>query len=522
MKRRDFFKRVAPFIALPLAIGGSPVRALSRAVAPGGFYEQLAHSDKVLVIVQLNGGNDGINTVIARDQYSAYMSLRSNIALPEASVLPLSDATGLHPAMTGLKSLYDDGKLAVIQGVGYPSPNFSHFRATDIWNSASNSNEVLQSGWLGRYLESEYDDYPAGYPNAAMPDPLAIQIGSVVSLALQGTEVGLALAIQNPDTFYSLVSGTDITNFDTPPSTHYGELLSFTRQVQLESAAYAGQIKAASDRVRNRFTYPASNSLGDQLRTVARLIAGGLKTKIYVVTIGGFDTHADQVVSSDHTIGAHAVLLQRLADAINAFQSDLRMYGIEDRVVGMTFSEFGRRAASNGSLGTDHGTSAPMFVFGSNVQPGIVGANPNLSDLTSGNLKLQIDFRQVYASIMTGWFGINKTDTDYVMKRNFAYLPLFSTARSLSMEVMKRHTLLRGQSYTYQLNTVAGDNTAAAAIINVVDEVATPVGQHIVTAGSDGIASYTTVVPADKPAGKYRIYFGLPEGYVTFVEVEVP
>ncbi len=521
MKRRDFFKRATPFIALPLAMGGAPVRALSRALAPAGFYEQLAHSDKVLVIIQLSGGNDGINTVIARDQYSAYMNLRSNIALPEASVLPLNDATGLHPAMTGLKELYDDGKLAVVQGVGYPSPNFSHFRATDIWNSASNSNETIQSGWLGRYLQSEYDDYPAGYPNASMPDPLAIQIGSVVSLALQGTEQGMALAIQNPNTFYNLVSGTDITNFDTPPSTHFGELLSFTRQVQLESAAYAGQIKAASDRVKNRFTYPASNSLGDQLKTVARLIAGGLKTKIYVVSIGGFDTHADQVVASDHKIGSHAVLLQRLADAINAFQNDLRMYGIEDRVVGMTFSEFGRRAASNGSLGTDHGTSAPMFVFGKHVAAGVVGANPNLSDLSSGNLKLQIDFRQVYSSIMTGWFGIGQADTDFVMNRSFAYLPLFSTAQSLSMEVMKRHTLARGQSYTYQISTLAEDNTAAAALVNVVDEVATPVSQQVIIAGEDGIASYTTVVPMDKPAGKYKIYFGLPDGFYTFVEVEV-
>lgn len=521
MKRRQFLQRVSPFIALPLVMGGSSVRALVRPFVPD-IYTQLAQSDRVLVIVQMGGGNDGINTVLARDQYSAYMNLRSNIAIPEQSVLPLTDATGLHPAMTGLKELYDDGKLAVIQGVSYPSPNFSHFRATDIWNSASNSNEVLHDGWLGRFLEGEYDGYPAGYPNTSMPDPLAIQIGSVVSFALQGSEHGMALAIQNPNTFYSMVNGTDTSNFDTPPDTRFGELLAYTRQVQLESEAYAGRIKTASDRAPNRYTYPASNSLASQLQTVARLIAGGLQTRIYVVSIGGFDTHADQVVASDHTIGTHATLLKRLADAISAFQSDLRMYGVEDKVVGMTFSEFGRRAASNGSLGTDHGTSAPMFVFGKHVQPGVVGANPNLSDLSGGNLKMQIDFRRVYSSIMTGWFGIGQTAMNEVMKRDFAYLPLFSTAQSLSMEVVQRHTLTRGQSYTYQMTALDESEAGTEAIITVIDEVASPAQQQVVTAGINGTVTYTVTVPPDKPAGRYAVRFGLPSGYFTVIEVEVP
>lgn len=520
MKRRQFLRRLSPFIALPLVLNGSPVRAVARPFLSSEFYAQLARTDRVLVIVQMGGGNDGINTVISRDQYSAYMNLRSNVAIPEQAVLPLNDNTGLHPAMTGLKGLYDDGKLAVVQGVGYPSPNFSHFRATDIWNSASNSNEVLSEGWMGRFLEQEYDDYPTGYPNEIMPDPLAIQIGSVATFALQGSEQGLGLAIQDPNTFYSMVSGTDTTNFDPPPTTHFGELLAYTRQVQLESAAYAGRIKAASDRAANRYSY-ASDSLSNQLKTVARLIAGGLKTRIYVVSIGGFDTHADQVVASDHTLGAHATLLKRLSDAIYSFQSDLRMYGIEEKVMGLTFSEFGRRAASNGSLGTDHGTAAPMFLFGKNISPGIVGNNPNLSDLTGNNLKMQIDFRQVYSSVMSGWFGIGQDAMNYVMKREFSFLPLFSTAQSLAMEVVKRHTLARGQSFTYQIRAFADDNTGTGAVINVIDELASPVAQQVLTADDEGNVTYTATVPANKPAGRYAISFGLPNGFFTLVEVEV-
>lgn len=520
MKRRQFLQRVSPFIALPLVMGGAPIRAAARPFLSSDFYTQLARTDRVLVIVQMGGGNDGINTVLSRDQYSAYMNLRSNIAIPEEAVLPLTDETGLHPSMTGLKSLYDDGKLAVLQGVGYPSPNFSHFRATDIWNSASNSNEVLSEGWIGRFLEREYTDYPTGYPNELMPDPLAIQIGSIVTFALQGSEQGMGLAIQDPNTFYSMVSGTDTTNFDPPPATNFGELLAYTRQVQLESAAYAGRIKAASDRAPNRYGY-ATDSLARQLQTVARLIAGGLQTRIYVVSIGGFDTHADQVLASDHTRGAHATLLQRLSDALYSFQSDLRMYGIEDKVIGMTFSEFGRRAASNGSRGTDHGTAAPMFLFGKNVSPGVVGNNPNLSDLTGNNLKMQLDFRQVYTSVMSGWFGIGQDAMNYVMKRDFTCLPLFSTAQSLAMEVVQRNVVARGQSFTYQIRAVDEGNTGTEALIRVVDELATPVAQQMLTADSEGNVVYTATVPVDKPTGVYTISFGLPNGFFTLVEVEV-
>ena len=208
MKRRDFFLKAAPIVTLPALINGFSFRAF----AGSPMMQALSNSvltDHVLVLIQLNGGNDGLNMVIPLDQYSNLSTARANILIPDTQVLPLSGitGTGLHPAMTGMQQLYDDGKLNIVQGVGYPSPNYSHFRATDIWLTASDSNQVLDSGWTGRYLNYEYPNFPTGYPNATMPDPLAIQIGSSVSLALQGPAASMGMAISDPTSFYNLING---------------------------------------------------------------------------------------------------------------------------------------------------------------------------------------------------------------------------------------------------------------------------------------------------------------------------
>jgi uncharacterized protein (DUF1501 family) len=349
-------------------------------------------------------------------------------------VLRLTDITGLHPAMTGMQTLYDHGKLCVVQGVSYPSPNLSHFRATDIWLTASDAGQVLSSGWLGRYLTNEWPGYPSGYPNQDMPDPPAIQIGSVVSLGFQGPSQSTAITIQDPNTFYQLVSGSSSGGQDETPPTAAGLELSFIRQVAAQSISFASRVKAAADKAQNRSTlYPAAgqNSLADQLKIVARLIAGGLKTRIYLVNLGGFDTHSNQVVATDPTTGVHATLLGKLAAAVQAFTDDLEILGCDHRVIGMTFSEFGRRVASNASLGTDHGTTAPVFLFGTMVQPGVMGSNPNLSDLSGGNLKVQTDFRTVYAAILSQWFGADQAGMDAVLLKNFQALNLIQVPRRL-------------------------------------------------------------------------------------------
>ncbi len=451
MKRRNFLK-AASAIGLPLALNGLPVSALANTNLLGAL--SASNTDRVLVIIQLAGGNDGMNTVIPLDQYSTYQNLRRNVAIPENRVLRLTNATGLHPSMTAMKRLYDDGKMLLVQGVSYPSPNLSHFRATDILMSGADSNQYLESGWVGRYLETVYPGFPTGYPNTEMPDPPALQIGAVPALTLQGDNQQLGIPIQDPETFYRLVSGSVAASITDVPNTTAGDELAFIRQTTLQSIRYASQIKAAADKAQNRATYPAANSnrLADQLRIVARLIAGGLKTKVYHVSLGGFDTHAGQVVATDTTTGVHANLLAALSNAVSIFQDDLRLLGIENRVVTMTFTEFGRTIQSNASSGTDHGTSFPMFFFGTSVRRGILGVNPSLTDLERNQLKMQFDFRQIYASVLGQVFGATPTQLRAALQRDFTQVGILSTSSAESETTARPTTYDLAQNYPNPFN----------------------------------------------------------------------
>lgn len=441
MKRRNFLHRLAQTAVLPSLVNGYSFRTF----ANSPFLQALASSaidDHVLVLIQLNGGNDGLNTVIPLDQYSALSQARSNILIPDTRVLALNGimGTGLHPAMTGMQNLFNDGRLNIIQGVSYPSPNFSHFRATDIWMSASDSSQVLESGWTGRYLNYEYPNYPVGYPNPTMPDPLAIQIGSTQSLTLQGPTVNMGLTISDPTNFYNLLGGIQ----DPAPSNYYGNELTYIRGVAQQSNAYATVITAAANNITQQYSgypSPGSNSLADQLKIVSRLIAGGLKTKIYMVSLGGFDNHSNQTDGSDTTIGTHATLLNKLSEGIAAFDADLDYLGVRDRVVGMTFSEFGRRIVSNASQGTDHGAGAPMFVFGSNVISGMIGSNPVIpvGATSNDNVAMQYDFRSVYASLLSQWLCVPVADLNQIMLQNFQQLPLVnSNACTVGIDELNR------------------------------------------------------------------------------------
>ncbi|WP_420149916.1 DUF1501 domain-containing protein [Spirosoma sp.] len=429
MKRRNFLRYAASSLVLPVLIDGFGARAFAR---PSSFIHSLVsmaeESDRVLVIIQLQGGNDGLNTVIPLDQMNVYgsASFRGNIAIPEVKALKLKNyaATGLHPSMAGMQQLFNEGKLSIIQGVSYPTPNFSHFRASDIWMTAVDANQTATSGWAGRYLDRQFPGFPEKYPTASMPDPPAIQIGYVTATTLLGPTDSMAIVLQDPDTFARLVG--DKPNDPTTNVPGYaGQQIEYIRQQQASSVSYASQIKTAAGKGKNLATYPVNNALAAQLKIIARLISGGMKTKVYYVTLGGFDNHAAQVVATDTTTGTHANLLKTLSDAVLAFQSDLGQLKMEERVVGMTFSEFGRRAISNGSFGTDHGTSAPMFVFGTAVKSPMVGKNPNLSDLDNNNLKMQTDFRQVYSAILTDWFGTDANTETAALFRDYQTAPVF-------------------------------------------------------------------------------------------------
>ncbi len=424
MKRRQFLQNTIPAAILPSLVDGFSVKVLGDNPIMSALLNTYVETDRVLVIIQLNGGNDGLNMVIPLDQYNNYFNARSNIAIAQNKVLALNgnNTVGLHPSMTGLQTMYNEGKLRLVQAAGYPNPNFSHFRATDIWMTASDSNQELTSGWAGRYLNDQYPNYPVGYPNTNVPDPLGIQIGSTTSLTFQGPSVNMGISITSATNFYNLINGIQ----DPAPNTPAGNALKYVRLVAQQSNQYAARIVAAANTVPTQGTYPANNTLADQLKIVARLVKGGLKTRVYMVSIGGFDTHSLQTNTGDTSTGAHATLMQRLSDAVKAFQDDLQGLGVADRVMGMTFSEFGRRIKSNASIGTDHGAAAPLFVFGSKVNPGITGVNPTIpvNATVNDNVPMQYDFRSVYATLLQNWFCVDNTTLQTIMLQNFQQLGL--------------------------------------------------------------------------------------------------
>jgi uncharacterized protein (DUF1501 family) len=434
MKRREFLGKSIPAAALlPALINGYSVRAFgAESLWVQALMRGQTDTDHVLVIIQLAGGNDGLNMVIPISTYGNYYNARTNIAIPQNRIIALNGVaeTGLHPAMTGMQTMFNNGLVKIIQGVSYPQPNYSHFRATDIWQSASNSDQDTYSGWAGRYLNYEYPNFPLDYPSISMPDPLAIQIGSTTTLTTQGPAVNMAMSITNPTSFYNLITGTT----DPVPNTPAGKELKFIRLVNQQTQKYATVIKNAAAAVTQQSAYPTNNSLADQLKIVARLIKGGLKTRIYMVSFGGFDLHSVQVNASDTTTGEHAILLGRVSDAIKAFQDDLVFLGVQDRVTGMTYSEFGRRIKSNSSVGTDHGAGAPMIVFGAKVQNGMLGTNPDIpaSATVNDNIAMQYDFRSVYSTIMQKWFCLDSSIVSSLfppsINNQLQTLPLFKTS----------------------------------------------------------------------------------------------
>jgi uncharacterized protein (DUF1501 family) len=327
--------------------------------------------------------------------------------------------------MTGFKSLFTDEQMGIVQGAGYPNPNFSHFRSTDIWTTGSPSSDNWSTGWIGRYLETEFPGYPTGYPNTDDPDPLAITIGSIVSNTCQGPVANASMAINSLDAFNQLLTGGTAP----APNTPYGTELTFLRQSMAQTNEYLTTIQAAALAGTNQSQlYPAAgqNRLADQLKIVAQLISGGLKTQFYIVNQGGYDTHANQVDPTDTTIGSHANLLGDLSEAVAAFQDDMNQQKLDDRVVGMTFSEFGRRIVDNGSLGTDHGSAAPLFVFGTHANPIIHGQSPALplSPTPQDNLPMQFDFRSVYGSILMDWFCVDEMVVKDLLFEDFQYIPV--------------------------------------------------------------------------------------------------
>ena len=448
MKRRNFLK-TATAMSAPVFLGGMKVAAISNS----SLFPLINNSsnDRVLVIIQLNGGNDGLNMLVPLDQYDKLMAVRSNVMIPQNQLLSVTDTLSLHPTMTGLKSLYDNARLSIIQSVGYPNQNRSHFRSKDIWMSASDADEFISTGWLGRYFDTQHPTYPTDFPNVENPDPIAITIGSLVSETCQGIGSNFSLALRDLDALSPLSEGAG----GDLPDNYYGQELSFLRTAIAQTNAYGETILAAADMGNNRSSqYPeaGTNPLADQLKIVANLVSGGLQTKVYVVSLGGFDTHSEQVDTTDTAIGSHATLLAQLSEAMNAFQDDLQQLGLQEKVVGMTFSEFGRRIQSNGSFGTDHGTAAPLFIFGSCINPSILGDNPEIPEEVGvqDGVQMQYDFRSIYGSLLMDWFDAAEEDVRTFLYADFQYLPV--------IQGCDRSTATNDQPILHEVNELSISN----------------------------------------------------------------
>lgn len=421
--RRNFLKKTA-MVTLPIALGGFPLTAYSKKSKSSKEDE----NDKILVLLQLQGGNDGLATIFHDDQYANLKAVRDNVIVPETSILKFEGKYGFHPSMSGIKGLWENEEMSIIQNVGYPNQNRSHFRSTDIWNSASSAEEFEDRGWIGRFYDLDHGAYPTGYPNGGQPDPFAITMGKIVSETCQGSNANYSLSLldpENPGT--TLVGVAGETRNDC-----FGDALSFINDTVTQTNAYSKSITDAYEAGNNMSVKWDSleSEIAQKLKHVARLISGGLKTKIYIVQLGGFDTHDNQVVVDDTTTGIHAILLQQLSDSVAAFQDDLNLLNLSERVLGMTYSEFGRRIRSNSALGTDHGTAAPLFMFGKCVKHQILGSHPVISrdaGIDEG-VPMEYDFRDIYATVLQDWLGLGETKTRDIIHPEYQAIELFQTS----------------------------------------------------------------------------------------------
>jgi uncharacterized protein (DUF1501 family) len=355
------------------------------------FNKTSLKDNKVLVILQMSGANDGLNTVIPITN-DLYYKQRPSIAIAKKNALSLTSDVGLHPSLTGFKALFDNGELGIINGVGYPENSRSHFRSMDIWHSASASNEYLQSGWIGRYLDE--------VNKKAKSNVRALEIDSLMSLALKG-ENNFGLALEDPKKLFSTTQAPFIKALAKKQhDLEHEHTVDYLYQTLTNTVNSAEYIFEESKIGSSKFSYPDTD-LGKGLKTIASLIMSDIETKVYYISIDGFDTHFGQLVRQQR-------LFDQINEAVSAFVKDLKSNNRFDDVLMMTFSEFGRRVAQNGSNGTDHGAASCMFLASGGLKKsGLLTEIPSLSDLHQGDLKHTIDFKQVYATILDKWLGVS-------------------------------------------------------------------------------------------------------------------
>lgn len=405
MGRRQFLRQAASLTALTTTVPGFVDKT---AAAFGTKFAPIPglNDDRVLVVVQLAGGNDGLNTLIPHGD-DAYYKARPKLAVEAKKVLKIDDHLGFHPELVELKGMLDDGELAVVQNVGYPNPDRSHFRSSEIWETASPAGQAWTTGWLGRYFDSEC----AG----AQSPILGLQLGERPAQSFASPRPR-SVTLANPailDLPTKGIVGHSLKQINEVESTGI-EALDFVQRTANQTLTLAKQLKEATSASSTSVTY-APFAFSQSLKTVAQLIAAEVPTRIYYVTLTGFDTHATQ-------FNRHSALLQELSQSLSTFHRDLKASGHLDRTLVMTFSEFGRRVAENKSAGTDHGTANLMFLTGGGIAPGLHGGRPDLNQLDdSGDLNYKVDFRSIYATILDQWFG---ADSRKILEGRFEPAPV--------------------------------------------------------------------------------------------------
>lgn len=416
MKRRNFIKQSSMGLGVVsnLNIGKMNLSAFQPAMVGN-------ENDNILVVIQLFGGNDGINTITPYDWDVYYNLFRPNLNIPKNAVTPISQNLGMamHPNLKlgvkeGMLGLFNMGKLSVIHGVGYENPNFSHFRSTDIWLSGlvpPTDSVPLSTGWLGRYFDK--------YKDTEKPEsPFCVQIGQNPSLMFMGETSEKSIVLENADDLFNQAKSVESNKINVSGSTYYLNEFDYINKVGIQINNYSKVIKKAFDAGKNTEKY-TDKTLSNQLKLVARLIDGGLKTKVYFLELHGFDTHSNQ----GGLDGIHSRLLAEMSEAISSFQSDIEKLGHSKRVLGITTSEFGRRPYENGSMGTDHGTSNVMFAFGDAVKGEIIGSHfVFLPFRDHQNLRFSTDFRSIYFEVMVSWFGQSSDFAAKVLGSKFAYV----------------------------------------------------------------------------------------------------
>ena len=418
--RRSFIQ------ALGLAGAGSMMlgQAAISATKPSPLSVALSQveNDNILVIIRLKGGNDGLNTIVPIYDYATYANLRPTIKHQQSDLLNLNGDFAIPNYMNGLESMWGDGQMKVVHGVGYPQQNLSHFRSSEIWASTDAIN-FEPTGWWGRYFEDLYPDYLINPPEI----PPAIQIGSIGNLVFEGENSNYAFSVANPDQLASVAANGALHDVLDIPDCVYGDKLLFMRATANTTFIYSQVINDAYLSSNNSVAY-GDEQLASQLAIVARMIKGGLGTKVYMVTLDGFDTHANQVNN-------HRSILEDLSNSLKNFYDDLSATGMQDKVLSMTISEFGRRPYENGSNGTDHGAASPVMLFGEGLQgSGFVGQHPDLTTWDNNdNLIPTVDFRDVYSSVLTDWFCLDQSVIDLILlNENYQHLDLGLTCETLS------------------------------------------------------------------------------------------